>query len=61
MTKLRFTDGQEFNTDGALRIEERSDGFYVVGKGRLIPAKDRKEAEEVLSSLILANPKRTDQ
>lgn len=42
---LRFTDGEAFDTDGDLRVEERYDGFYVVGKGMLIPIRDRAEGE----------------
>lgn len=30
---LKFSDGMQFDTSGLLRIENRSDGLYVVGKG----------------------------
>jgi hypothetical protein len=43
--RLRFSDGQTFDTDGELRVEERDDGFYVVGKGLLVPVKDKEEGE----------------
>lgn len=33
MTKLRFSDGMEFDTSGPLRKERRSDGLYIVGEG----------------------------
>jgi hypothetical protein len=45
MSILRFSDGQSFDTDGELRVEEREDGFYVVGKGLLVPVKDKEEGE----------------
>ncbi len=51
MTILKFTDGEEFDTSGALRIEERSDGLYVIGQGRLIPVKNRKEAIKIITIL----------
>lgn len=37
MSILKFSDGEEFNTSGPLRVEKRSDGWYVLGKGLLIP------------------------
>jgi len=42
---LKFSDGVEFNTDGELRIEERYDGLYVVGKGILMPISSREEGQ----------------
>ena len=35
---LRFTDGEDFDTDGELRIEARRDGLYVLGGGMMIHA-----------------------
>ena len=40
---LRFSDGEEFDTSGELRVEERKDGFYVIGNGLLIPVKSHEE------------------
>ena len=37
MSKLTFTDGEIFDLSGPLRIEERYDGWYVLGNGRMIP------------------------
>ena len=48
---LRFSDGMEFDTTGELRVECRSDGWYVVGEGMLIPVSDRKEGEEVIKEM----------
>lgn len=48
---LKFSDGVEFDTGGELRVEARSDGYYVVGQGMLIPVSDRKEGEEVIQEL----------
>ena len=50
-SNLRFSDGVSFDTSGAYRIERRSDGYYVVGGGMLIPVADRAEGEEVIADL----------
>jgi hypothetical protein len=48
---LRFTDGESFDTSGPIRKEERYDGWYVIGEGKLIPVKDSKEADELIKTL----------
>ena len=48
MSRLKFSDGEEFNTSGELRKEYRSDGWYILGKGMLIPAKDEKECDDFI-------------
>jgi len=45
---LRFSDGEEFDTSGEMRKEERKDGWYVLGNGMLIPVKDETEADKVI-------------
>jgi len=37
MSKLTFTDGESFDLSGPLRLEERYDGWYVLGNNRMIP------------------------
>lgn len=51
MSILRFSDGEEFNTSGPLRKEVRYDGWYVLGEGKLIPAKGEKEADKIIQEL----------
>lgn len=51
MSKLKFSDGVEFDTSGKYRIEGRYDGLYVVGGGMLIPVKDREEGNKVIANL----------
>jgi hypothetical protein len=50
---LRFSDGVSVDTSGELRLLHLSDGWYVVGKGMMIPvdsAEDgRKEIERMNS------------
>lgn len=48
MSKLRFSDGMEFDTSGPLRKERRSDGLYIVGQGMLIPVSNDEEADKYL-------------
>ena len=45
---LRFNDGMTFDTSGPLRAECRSDGWYVLGEGMLIPVASREEAESYI-------------
>jgi hypothetical protein len=37
MSKMTFTDGVTFDTDGPYRVEHRHDGYYFVGGGMLCP------------------------
>ena len=48
---LKFSDGMQFNTDGNLRVVEKWDGFYVVGKGQLIPVNDYEEGRKLIKEL----------
>jgi hypothetical protein len=48
---LRFSDGEDFDTGGELRIEARRDGLYVLGGGLMIPVDSRKEGEDVIHYL----------
>ena len=49
---LEFNDGVKIDTEGELRIERRSDGLYVIGKGMCIPVSDIQEANRVLEDII---------
>jgi len=48
---LRFDDGMQFDTRGPLRPQRRCDGWYVVGRGLLIPVADRDEALAVVAEM----------
>jgi len=41
---LKFSDGMEFDTSKPMHPEKRSDGWYVVGGGMLIPVDSEEEA-----------------
>ena len=47
MSKLTFTDGVTFDTDGPYRVERRHDGYYFVGGGMLCPVDSYEEGYEM--------------
>lgn len=51
VVELRFSDGMIIHTHGPLRIIELSDGWYLVGEGKLIPVKNETEGNEILIRL----------
>ena len=51
MSLLKFSDGEEFDTSGDLRVEERFDGFYVIGSGSLTPVKSEVQGETLITKL----------
>ena len=50
--RLRFSDGMEFDVSGDPRVIHRRDGWYVVGRGMLIPVADRDEGDRVDAEMI---------
>src|SRR5947207_1539500 len=46
---LRFSDGVNIDTSGALRVLRLADGYYVVGQGMSIPCRDAADAEATLA------------
>lgn len=48
---LKFNDGEEFNLSGELRVELRKDGWYVIGKGMLIPVVSQDEGLNLIKTL----------
>ena len=51
VSQLKFSDGMVIHTHGPLRTVEFSDGWYVVGKGKLIPVGSEIEGIELLRAL----------
>jgi hypothetical protein len=51
MDTLEFSDGMKFDTSGPYRIEERSDGLYVVGHGTLCAIDTREEGLALIAKL----------
>jgi hypothetical protein len=55
MDTIKFSDGVSFNTSGAhFHVEKKSDGYYVVGRGMLIPVEDRADGWRVIDELLAA-------
>lgn len=48
---IKFSDGMTFDTSGPLRPERRSDGWYLVGGGMLVPVDSRDEALEMIKEM----------
>jgi len=54
---LRFSDGEEFDTNGELRLECRSDGWYVLGQGLFIPVSGKEEGQAIIREMAERKPK----
>jgi hypothetical protein len=51
MSKLKFSDGEEFDLGGPLRVEERSDGWYVLGENRMMAVASQSEGLKLIETL----------
>ena len=51
MSKLKFSDGEEFDLSGELRTEERIDGWYVLGNNKMIPVSSQSEGIKLIETL----------
>jgi hypothetical protein len=51
MSKLKFSDGEEFNLSGELRVELRKDGWYVLGNGMMMGVNSYYEGKEMIDRL----------
>jgi hypothetical protein len=52
MSKLTFTDGESFDLSGPLRLEERYDGWYVLGNNRMIPVASQDAGRKLIDDEI---------
>ena len=48
MSKLTFSDGETFDLSGQLRVELRSDGWYVLGQGTMMAVDTLQEGQEYI-------------
>ncbi len=46
-----FFDGMVIHTHEPMRVVEFSDGWYVVGEGKLIPVKTEEEGKRIIENL----------
>ena len=51
MSTLTFTDGETFDLSGPLRLEERFDGWYVLGNNKMIPVTSQDEGIRLITQL----------
>lgn len=51
MSELRFSDGITIDTGGELRPLVLHDGWYVVGKGMLIPVASQQDARATIQAM----------
>ena len=50
---MKFSDGMEFDTSSpTFRVVRKTDGYYVVGRGYLIPVEDTDEAYRTIDELL---------
>ena len=55
MDNIRFSDGVSFNTESlTFRVVRKPDGYYVVGRGMLMPVEDRDEGWRIIDELLAA-------
>lgn len=55
MDTIKFSDGIGFDTESrTFRVERKPDGYYVVGRGMLIPVDDRDEGWRTIDELLAA-------
>ena len=50
MSILKFSDGEQFDLSGPLRIELRADGFYVLGENMMMAVNTLKEGIEYINN-----------
>jgi hypothetical protein len=48
MSQLKFSDGETFDLSGDLRVELRSDGYYVLGQGMMMAVDTFEEGQEYI-------------
>lgn len=50
MSQLKFSDGEEFDLSGQLRVEFRSDGYYMLGQGMMMAVDTLLEGQNFIAS-----------
>ena len=49
MSQLKFSDGMEFDLSGPLRVELRSDGYYVVGQNMMMAVNTFEQGQKIIA------------
>jgi hypothetical protein len=50
MSKLKFSDGEEFDLSGPLRVELRADGYYVLGENMMMAVNTLEQGMEYINN-----------
>ena len=49
MSQLKFSDGEIFDLSGDLRVELRSDGYYVLGQGMMMAVDTLEQGQKIIA------------
>jgi len=49
MSTLKFSDGETFDLSGPLRVELRSDGYYVLGQGMMMAVDTLEQGQKIIA------------
>jgi len=49
MSQLKFSDGETFDLSGELRVELRSDGYYVLGQGMMMAVDTLEQGQKIIA------------
>lgn len=49
MSKLKFSDSMTFDLSGPLRVELRSDGYYVLGQNMMMAVNTFEEGQKYIN------------
>ena len=49
MSMLKFSDGETFDLSGELRVELRSDGYYVLGQNMMMAVDTLEQGQKVIA------------
>jgi hypothetical protein len=49
MSILKFSDGEEFDLSGPLRVELRADGYYVLGENMMMAVDTLEQGIKIIA------------
>jgi hypothetical protein len=49
MSQLKFSDGMTFDLSGDLRVELRSDGYYVLGQNMMMAVDTLEQGQKIIA------------
>ncbi len=51
MSQFKFSDGMTFDLSGDLRVEFRSDGYYVLGQGMMMAVNTLEQGKKIIADI----------